>query len=285
MATIDLGPEIGSLYYEQHGSGPPLLLLHTFRTQIELGQRIVPSLMSEFTVTLPDLPGHGRSDRFTDVGYDAELFVTAMTRFAERLDLTDLTVVGESIGGSIALALAATSPERIARVVAINPHNGGPLMGGRIGRVVSSVGRRTSATSAGEPLLLRSILEEGFADKSNLPREFVRLLRDTAKAAPNHGRTIRSMLVQQASWEALREKYYPQIDSELDVQLIYGDQDWGPLEYRDSNVELIPAVESATIVPATGHFTFLDNPSVALNAVLGDRSELKANHPSASQKD
>ena len=59
-----------SLRYEKSGSGPPLLLLHTIRTQLEYFRDLVPLLDRHFTVYAVDLPGHGRSPVDSKAQYD-----------------------------------------------------------------------------------------------------------------------------------------------------------------------------------------------------------------------
>ena len=50
------------LRYFRTGTGPPLVLLHTVRTQLDYFQRVMPALWDEFTVYALDLPGMGWSD-------------------------------------------------------------------------------------------------------------------------------------------------------------------------------------------------------------------------------
>ena len=47
--------------YQKSGSGPPLVLLHTIRTQLEYFRALVPLLAEKFTVYAVDMPGHGFS--------------------------------------------------------------------------------------------------------------------------------------------------------------------------------------------------------------------------------
>src|SRR5204863_6598336 len=67
-------------------------------------------------------PGDGYSG-IPSATYSAEFFVTTVYKTLDRLDVKDALVVGESIGGSIALLLAARHNPRVRRVVAINPYD------------------------------------------------------------------------------------------------------------------------------------------------------------------
>jgi pimeloyl-ACP methyl ester carboxylesterase len=85
-------------------------------------QKIVPGLATRFTVYALDYPRHGYSD-IPNTDYSAEFFVTTVAKALDRLGVEDAVVVGESIGGSIALLLAARHNPRVRAVVAINPYD------------------------------------------------------------------------------------------------------------------------------------------------------------------
>lgn len=120
IETVEVGGN--RLRYIKSGKGPTLVLLHTLRTQLDLFEKIVPELSKHFTVYALDYPGHGYSD-IPDARYDAAFFAEAVEGFLDRLDLRDVTVAGVSIGGSLALIIAARHNPRVARVIAINPYD------------------------------------------------------------------------------------------------------------------------------------------------------------------
>ena len=111
-----------TLRYVATGEGPSLLLLHTLRTQLDMFQRTVHALAQTFRVYAVDLPGHGYSD-IPETDLEPELFVRTVGGFLDELDLEDVVVVGESIGATIGLLLAARGHPRVKRVVAINPYD------------------------------------------------------------------------------------------------------------------------------------------------------------------
>ena len=105
-----------TLRYEKSGHGAPLLLLHTIRTQIEYFRELAPLLAQGYTVYAIDLPGHGHSPIDRRAPFDEPYFREAVIGFIEKLDLNGVTIIGESIGGALALTVAAALPQRIARV-------------------------------------------------------------------------------------------------------------------------------------------------------------------------
>src|SRR2546421_2011543 len=110
------------LRYIVTGRGPALVLLHTLRTQLDMFQKVIPELAQRFRVYALDYPGHGYSD-IPQAEYSSELFVTAVAQFLDHLDIRDAVIVGESIGGTIGLLLAARNNPRVRAVVAINPYD------------------------------------------------------------------------------------------------------------------------------------------------------------------
>lgn len=112
-----------SVRFQKIGSGPPLLLIHTIRTQLEYFRSLAPLLAGSHTVYAIDLPGHGHSPIDPSASFDEPYFRRAVIRFIEELDLSAVTIVGESIGGALALTVAASLPQRVKRVYAINPYD------------------------------------------------------------------------------------------------------------------------------------------------------------------
>jgi pimeloyl-ACP methyl ester carboxylesterase len=104
--------------YLRVGSGPPLLLMHTVRTQLDHFQLVIPRITDSYTVYAVDFPGMGWSDIVPGAGYEEPALRAAIVRVVEELDLSELTLAGESIGATIALtasvdlgdACAASSP-------------------------------------------------------------------------------------------------------------------------------------------------------------------------------
>jgi pimeloyl-ACP methyl ester carboxylesterase len=112
-----------SIRFQKTGEGPPLVLMHTIRTQLEYFRGLVPELARSYTVYAIDLPGHGRSPIDPNAELDEPYMRRAVVGFIEKLNLTDVTLVGESIGGALALTVAASIPQRIKRVYAMNPYD------------------------------------------------------------------------------------------------------------------------------------------------------------------
>ena len=249
-------------YWKTGAGKKPLLILHTLRTQIEFTERIAPLLADHFLIIVPDLPGHGRSSKALSRPYEATLFVETIATFIKEEDLSEVTVLGESIGGTIALALAAEIPERLSQVFAANPHDStGAFIGGMVGKMISFFGRFSSLPFRLEfPALLGFILLAGFANRKNLSKDFVKKLSTVPNQDAGFPAVMQSMMKHARSWSEFADKKYPLIPNSLPVHVIYGDRDWSPKWAPEQNKRRLPEHVQFTTLPNTGHFSFLDNP-------------------------
>jgi pimeloyl-ACP methyl ester carboxylesterase len=76
--------------YLRVGSGPPLLLMHTVRTQLDHFQLVIPQISDAFTVYAVDFPGMGWSDIVPGASYQEPALRAAIVSVVEELDLSDL---------------------------------------------------------------------------------------------------------------------------------------------------------------------------------------------------
>src|ERR1051326_5731264 len=117
------GSRAGTPRYLKAGSGAPLVLLHTVRTQAEHFRHLIPLVQQRYTVYALDLPGMGYSQIVPGASYQEPAMRAAVKKLITQLDLRDVTLLGESMGAVLALTTAADLPERVHRVVAINPYD------------------------------------------------------------------------------------------------------------------------------------------------------------------
>jgi pimeloyl-ACP methyl ester carboxylesterase/putative sterol carrier protein len=167
------------------GQGTPLLLLHGLGASKITWLPILSALAEHHRVIVPDLPGHGESDK--PVGdYSPRFYARVMRYLLDEMDVEQAVVLGNSMGGRIALELALRSPGRVAALVLLDP-----AVPGLRWRYVLGFTRVFPTEIGAIPFPLRSRLMEIairrlFADPGRLPdeafslaaQEFIRIYRD-----------------------------------------------------------------------------------------------------------
>lgn len=248
--------------YIKAGSGPNLVLLHTLRTQLDLFEKVVPKLATCFTVYALDYPGHGYSD-IPNTRYDADFFAHSVEAFLDTLDLHDVTLCGVSIGGAIALILAARRNTRVVRVAAINPYD---YAKGRGMTRSSLLGWMITVTSEnpliGETvmrlrnlLIMKAVFQGGVTSPQSIRPALLKEMYAVGNRS-GHYRAFISLLRNAASWEAATKVYG---NIHVPVYLIWGDKDWSSPNEREHDRRLIPGAQMTTIEDG-GHFLPLDRP-------------------------
>jgi pimeloyl-ACP methyl ester carboxylesterase len=262
-----------TLRFLKTGKGAPLILMHTIRTQLDYFQEVIPLLAQHYTVYAVDLPGHGYSSIDTKASYDEPYFRSAVIAFIEKLDLREVTLVGESIGAVLALTVASALPERIKAVVSSNTYDydaryadgvrrGNFIANFILGQFAIPVLGAVFAAMENKPLL-GLIMRGGLRMKRWMPNQ---LLTEFNRAGYRKGYRYveRNVFANWRSWSKARSKY---AGVKAPVKLIYGEHDWSTLDERQRTAKELGGV-AITTVANTGHFAFVDNPRKLVELVL-----------------
>jgi pimeloyl-ACP methyl ester carboxylesterase len=110
-----------NLYYETHGAGRPMVLLHGGLGSGEMFGPILPTLAARHRVIAVDLQGHGRTADI-DRPLDVRLMADDIAALIDHLALAKPDVVGYSLGGGVALRLAIQHPEKVGKLVSASAH-------------------------------------------------------------------------------------------------------------------------------------------------------------------
>ncbi|PAZ17346.1 alpha/beta hydrolase [Streptomyces sp. SA15] len=261
----------GTLRYLKAGTGAPLVLLHTVRTQAEHFRFLIPLVSDQYTVYALDLPGMGYSEIVPGASYDEPAMRAGVERLLTELDLHDVTLVGESLGAVLALTAAADLPERVRRVVAVNAYDyrdgiarSSVLASVVIGGIITPGVGRVIAQQEPKPVL-RRILQGGVGDKTAFREDYLDELLQVGRR-PGYPTVARALYRSMPSLIAARSRY-PEVKAP--VHLVYGENDWSRPSDREANRKLLPAADF-TQLPGTDHFISLERPEVVadlLNAV------------------
>jgi pimeloyl-ACP methyl ester carboxylesterase len=261
----------GRVRYLRVGSGAPLLLLHTVRTQLDHFQLVIPQITDAFTVYALDLPGMGWSDIVAGASYEEPALRAAVVRVVEDLDLTDLTLAGESMGATLSLTASVELRDRVRRIVAFNTYDFadgikranllarivvGSIRAPVVGPIVAGLDNRQ---------VFKGVMDGGLHDPSQLPDHYLDELRRVGRR-PGYPTVARAIYRNLESLIAARERY---ARINVPVTLVYGDEDWSRPSDRQANIESVPGARDL-VLPQTGHFAALEAPEEVARILLDD---------------
>jgi 2-succinyl-6-hydroxy-2,4-cyclohexadiene-1-carboxylate synthase len=255
-----------TLNVEQSGAGRPLLLLHGFTGSAASWVPLTDSLPPQFCTIAPDLIGHGRSDSPPDSArYRMEHCVVDLLAVLDALEIERADVLGYSMGGRVALHLAAAAPDRVGMLVL---ESSSPGIAGAAER---------QARIAADQALADMIEREGlaafvdrwehlplFASQSALPEDTRARLHDQRLRNSPIGlaNSLRGMGAgrQESLWERLAGLVVPTL-------LLAGELD---AKYRALAGEMLALLPNAraVLVPGAGHTVHLEQPQAFAQNVL-----------------
>ena len=178
--------------YYQAGSGPPVILLHGLGEAAVIWYANVEPLARGHTVYAPDLPGHGASDE-PPWEYSLENSVYFLEAFMDALGLERASLVGNSMGGLVALALALERPQRVRRLVLEDAAG--------LGREIAGFLRFMSMPILGEllvsnrPNATQWVLRQVFHNKAHVTERLVSLIHKERSRPGNTAAMLKMLRV------------------------------------------------------------------------------------------
>jgi pimeloyl-ACP methyl ester carboxylesterase len=224
--------------YQVGGQGPQVLLLHGWGGAIESFAPVLDDLHRSYAVSAFDLPGFGESSLPPSTWGSAD-YARLTLKVMDRLKLDRPHLIGHSFGGQVSIRLAATSPERVSKLVLVcsagvrTP----PRLATRLKRTAARLGRwlATHGGGIGEKLragIYRRVQSQDYANAGPLRPTLVRVI--------NEDLTPLLPLVKSPTL------------------LVWGEQDRDvPLSAGRVMGRLIPGAQLAVFENA-GHFAYLD---------------------------
>lgn len=252
--------------YVRAGAGSPVVLVHGIASSLSTWREVFLPLAREHDVVALDLPGFGGSAIPKDLS--AESYPGVVTGLMDRLQIPRAAVVGHSMGGAVALLVAATSPDRVTRLALIDA----------AGLDLSPGGQPFLIRAAGWPVvewtlnhlplrrvLVRAGLEQVFYDDGRVTDErvedyFAPLARPGAAAA------LASLARSGHRLAPVVPAVVPRIG--VPTLVLWGREDgWIPVAHAQRFVDLIPGARSV-ILDHCGHIPQEERPGEVIPLLL-----------------
>jgi pimeloyl-ACP methyl ester carboxylesterase len=136
--TLDGRPDSASVRYLRAGSGPPLLLVHGLLGYSFSWRFAIPALAKHSMVFALDLMGTGFSGRPRDLDCSFKASAQRLLQFMDKTNLFSCDLLGTSHGGAVAMMAAALAPDRIRRLILVDPVNPWSEHGKRLSVLLSN---------------------------------------------------------------------------------------------------------------------------------------------------
>jgi pimeloyl-ACP methyl ester carboxylesterase len=243
------------LYYEVHGSGPPVLLTHGYSSSSHMWAGQVAPFAERYQLITWDMRGHGKSDYPADqAAYSEAATVADMAAILDAVGARQAVIGGLSLGGYMSLAFHLAHPERTQALLIIDTGPGYKSDEPRAGWNVTAIRRAERFETEGLPPP-----GSGGAETRAAPH---RNAEGLAKAA-------RGMLTQH---DARVISSLP--DIKVPSLVVVGAKDTPFLAASDYMAAKIPGARKV-VIPDAGHAANMDQPEAFNAAVLGFLAELK----------
>ena len=267
LLRIPVGP--GSMHVERYGhGGSPILLVHGFGTCAFLWREVGPELAAaNRTAFAVDLFGYGESDRPFDAQFGIEAQSDYLDHALTALRLAKATVVGVDLGGAIAMHLAYTRPERVERLVLVNPIAFDEIPADDVKMLQRNTARfaiRVSRGLLGAAPLVRELLERSVAAPDKMPEHLV--ARYMAPYVGQEGLNHLLTLARAVDGEDMLDVELGQID--CPTMIVWGDQDrFLSPKMADKLADTIPGSRLVRL-PGTGRLVPEEAPETLANMIL-----------------
>jgi pimeloyl-ACP methyl ester carboxylesterase len=256
--------------YLDVGQGSPLILIHGFGGSMWQWEYQYSVLARTHRVIIPDLLGSGLSDKPQEA-YTPERLVEFFRQFMDKVNVPHATLIGNSMGAGLAMAMALDYPDRVAGLILISGfpsqvegsigsrqyqrflHHRPPLWLAKFGNWIA--GRRAT-----EELLKEIVYNPALISPSVIERSFHNRQRGGLFAP------LYSLLDNIQSWEGQYGNKIQKISHQ--VLLLWGDHDRiFPLEVGERVKNQLPHVEWH-VIPGAGHLAQWEEPAIVNQFIL-----------------
>lgn len=243
--------------YVRTGRGPAMILLHGLGSSIYTWADVIPALAQDHDVVAADLPGFGGSDIPDELA--PSVYPATVLGLMDRLGISRATLVGNSLGGAVAVVLAARHPERVRRLVLVDSagYNLEPSKRPLILRLAGSAaaGAALDALPARRWVVARALRQVFYDSARVTPEKLEEYLAPLAR--PGATEAVRSLLNDRSGFGL------PALASEVRVPtlIVWGRNDrWVPVADADRFAAAIPGSRKV-VLEECGHLPQEERPA------------------------
>lgn len=256
--------------YEDAGDGDALLLLHGMAGSSHTWRNVIPALSKRYRVIAPDLLGHGESDKPRS-DYSLGAFAVWLRDLLDELGVSRATVVGQSLGGGVAMQFVYQHPEYCQRLILISSGGLGPDVGWTL-RLLSAPGAELLMPVLAPPPVVAAgnRLRSWFSSvgiQSPRGAEMWSAYQSLADAATRQAfsRTLRSVVDHRGQSVSALNRLH--MTSDLPTLVIWGEQDRIiPVDHGYAVQALRPSCR-LEVLPGVGHFPHVERPSDVVDLI------------------
>src|SRR3954453_16913372 len=256
--------------YRDAGAGEALLLIHGMAGSSETWRAMIPQLAKKYRVVAPDLLGHGQSDKPRG-DYSLGAFAVWLRDLLDELGISRATIVGQSLGGGVAMQFVYQHPDYCQRLIRISSGGLGPDVGWTL-RLLSAPGAELiMPVIAPRPVLAAGNKLRSWFGALGLqsPRGAeVWNAYSSFSDAPTRAaflRTLRSVVDYRGQAVSALNRLHMKAD--MPIMTIWGDSDAIiPVEHAYSAHEARPDVR-LEVLPGVGHFPQVECPNEVVDLI------------------
>jgi pimeloyl-ACP methyl ester carboxylesterase len=272
--------------YRDQGSGEALLLIHGMAGSSETWRAVMPRLAKNYRVVAPDLLGHGESAKPRG-DYSLGAFAVWLRDFLDELGITQATIVGQSLGGGVAMQFVYQHPDYCRRLVLIASGGLGPDVG-LILRLLSAPGAElVLPVAAPRPVLRAGNKVRGWLSSAGIhsPRgtEMWTAYSSLSDRQTRQAflRTLRSVVDYRG--QAVSALNRLQMVADLPIMAIWGDHDAIiPVDHAYAAHDMRKETR-LEVLPGIGHFPQVEAPMEVVD-LIEDFMSTTAKQPVPSEE-
>ena len=253
------------IVYLEGGTGAPLVLVHGFGADKDNFTRVARWLTPHYRVIAPDLVGFGESTHRSDVDYHYAAQARRVHDFTQALGLARYDLGGNSMGGGIAMSLAAQHPQEVASLWLIDCAGIAAAPPSELARIVT--------TSDANPLIItkesdfRAFMDFVMSDPPWIPGAVMDTMARERMANQPLEREVFKQIARDSVDDAVRGLRTPTL-------IVWGDED------RALSVGTVPVLEAllpnarAVVMPHVGHAPMIERPRQSADDYLRFREQV-----------